>query len=529
MVSGAVLAGVGATEGLFPHAFDEWFGPVRELGAARRRLRADRHPARQPGGHRRARATRRSSRSSGGSPPRRPRRGGARRRRPCATVASLAHPAAAAASQAPPSSPRTGISVALRRRAGARRRRPRRSPEGQLVGLIGPNGAGKTTFIDAIIGLRAVRRAASSSTGELLDGLARARARAARARADVAVDRAVRRPDRAARTSRSPPTARRCGRRSSEVLSRPVASTTAARRGLELLGLEATADAMPDELTQGQRKLVGVARALAAEPRLLCLDEPAAGLDTHESEELGAPAAREWSTPARRCCWSTTTWASCSGSATTWSCSSSGKVIAHGHARGRAPRPAGDRGLSRAARRPSSEPVVDSVDERRGAEHRGPDRRLRPARRSIRDARPDRRRRARWSPCSAPNGAGKTTTLRVISGLVRPMSGRIAFAGARHRARLARRSGRAAGSCTSPRAAGSSSGSPSPSTSASATAASASTRSARTSTSRSSESCARGASGSSRAASSRCSPSRAGSPAGRACCCSTSSRSGSPP
>ena len=44
---------------------------------------------------------------------------------------------------------------------------------------------------------------------------------------------------------------------------------------------------MPSELTQGQRKLVGVARAIAMQPRLLCLDEPAAGLDTHESEELG--------------------------------------------------------------------------------------------------------------------------------------------------------------------------------------------------------------------------------------------------
>ena len=56
---------------------------------------------------------------------------------------------------------------------------------------------------------------------------------------------------------------------------------------LELLGLEEIADEEPSELSQGERKLVGIARALVAKPRLVCLDEPAAGLDTHESQELG--------------------------------------------------------------------------------------------------------------------------------------------------------------------------------------------------------------------------------------------------
>jgi branched-chain amino acid transport system ATP-binding protein len=53
------------------------------------------------------------------------------------------------------------------------------------------------------------------------------------------------------------------------------------------MGLDPIAPALPSELSEGQRKLVGFARAVVSRPRLLCLDEPAAGLDSGESWVLG--------------------------------------------------------------------------------------------------------------------------------------------------------------------------------------------------------------------------------------------------
>ena len=157
--------------------------------------------------------------------------------------------------------------------------------DGQLVGLIGPNGAGKTTFIDAISGFVPYRGQVSLD-GRSLEGLpAHERARRGLARTWQSIelfdDLTVR--ENLSVASYRPSTWMTV----KEVLSRPVATTSAADEALTLLGLEDRVNEMPSELTQGQRKLVGVARALAAQPRLLCLDEPAAGLDSRESEELG--------------------------------------------------------------------------------------------------------------------------------------------------------------------------------------------------------------------------------------------------
>jgi branched-chain amino acid transport system ATP-binding protein len=56
---------------------------------------------------------------------------------------------------------------------------------------------------------------------------------------------------------------------------------------ISVCGLDDIVDRYPSEISLGQRKLVGVGRALARRPRLVLLDEPAAGLDTEESNALG--------------------------------------------------------------------------------------------------------------------------------------------------------------------------------------------------------------------------------------------------
>jgi branched-chain amino acid transport system ATP-binding protein len=157
--------------------------------------------------------------------------------------------------------------------------------DGQLVGLIGPNGAGKTTFVDAITGFVRYTGTVELDGRDLTGMPPHARARLGLARTwqstELFDDLSVREN---LRVGAERPSALALA---AEVVGRRIPPDEAAHDALQLLDLAAIADAMPTELTQGQRKLVGVARAIAMKPRLLCLDEPAAGLDTRESEDLG--------------------------------------------------------------------------------------------------------------------------------------------------------------------------------------------------------------------------------------------------
>jgi len=159
--------------------------------------------------------------------------------------------------------------------------------EGQFVGLIGANGAGKTTFVDAITGFTPISSGEVHFNGE-----------------DISRDRPeVRTRKGLVRTFQSlelfddltvwdnllvacEPA--RWWSLPVDILRRKQSQDVKdqADWALRTVGLESLRDRLPEDLSHGQRKLVGVARALAARPKLILLDEPAAGLDADESAEL---------------------------------------------------------------------------------------------------------------------------------------------------------------------------------------------------------------------------------------------------
>jgi ABC-type branched-subunit amino acid transport system ATPase component len=158
-------------------------------------------------------------------------------------------------------------------------------PAGQLVALIGPNGAGKTTLVDAISGFVRYQGTVQLDGRDLSGKAPHQRAQLGLARTWQSIELFD---DLSVRENLSVASGRVRGWRTvGELLGRLRAPTEATEQALSLLGLEEFADANAADLSEGQRKLVGIARALVAQPRVLCLDEPAAGLDTHESTLLG--------------------------------------------------------------------------------------------------------------------------------------------------------------------------------------------------------------------------------------------------
>ena len=156
---------------------------------------------------------------------------------------------------------------------------------GEIVGLIGPNGAGKTTFVDAVTGF-------TKSTGEVSLSGSRIETQSSHRRRSAGMARTWQAGELFVDLTVAENLAVAVQRPGLKALftdvftgSKPPAKTIG--EALAIVGLTDVADRRPGELTLGQQKMVGVARALVGGTRLVLLDEPAAGLDTHESKAFG--------------------------------------------------------------------------------------------------------------------------------------------------------------------------------------------------------------------------------------------------
>jgi ABC-type branched-subunit amino acid transport system ATPase component len=167
---------------------------------------------------------------------------------------------------------------------------------GRITGLIGPNGAGKSTLFDVVSGLRAPATGRVLIDGRDVTGVSpQARARLGMARTfqrlELFGELTVRQHLVVAHRVRH-----RRAQLALDLLglgNRPRPGEDDAVDGvLDLLGLGPIAGAPARALPIGTGRLVEVARAVAAEPRVILLDEPSSGLDGAETDRLAAVLGR---------------------------------------------------------------------------------------------------------------------------------------------------------------------------------------------------------------------------------------------
>jgi branched-chain amino acid transport system ATP-binding protein len=163
--------------------------------------------------------------------------------------------------------------------------------KGELVGLIGPNGAGKTTVFNVITGVYAPTKGKVTFEGRTISGMKANRI------ACCGITRTFQNIRLFSRLSCLDNVCVAAHPHRTTGLASAVLQTPAFERDeaslkkqaqemLEVLGLGAYADQPATSLAYGQQRRLEIARALAGRPRLLLLDEPAAGLNPQESEEL---------------------------------------------------------------------------------------------------------------------------------------------------------------------------------------------------------------------------------------------------
>jgi branched-chain amino acid transport system ATP-binding protein len=163
--------------------------------------------------------------------------------------------------------------------------------EGEILGLIGPNGAGKTTCFNAITGVFAPSAGEVRFRGERITGWKKyqiTRAGIARTFQNIrlfpemtALENVLVGADARHKTSVVSALFRLPRHWLEERAAREVA-----RELMTFVGIERRAGELARNLSYGEQRRLEIARALATEPKLLCLDEPAAGFNPAEKEQL---------------------------------------------------------------------------------------------------------------------------------------------------------------------------------------------------------------------------------------------------
>ena len=151
---------------------------------------------------------------------------------------------------------------------------------GCITGLIGPNGAGKTTLFNVITGLQdTVAGRVVLDGNDLSNAKAHVRARRGIARTFQRLEVF------GSLTARENIlTAAEIRRSWSKERTRRSSVHDDVERLIDLVGIRAVADERVDAMPTGLARLVELGRALATQPKVLLLDEPASGLDEAESE-----------------------------------------------------------------------------------------------------------------------------------------------------------------------------------------------------------------------------------------------------
>ena len=168
---------------------------------------------------------------------------------------------------------------------------------GQVLGVIGPNGAGKSTLIDAITGFAAADRGTVRLNGRPLGRLS------PRRRALAGLSRSFQSLELFRDMTVYENLAAACDHRRwiawlrDPLWPSPARLTPQCEAAVADLGLRDVLHAYPGELSYGRQRLVAIARTVASSPRIVLLDEPAAGLDEQERQEVRGVIRRlahEW-------------------------------------------------------------------------------------------------------------------------------------------------------------------------------------------------------------------------------------------